>query len=63
MNFADFVSDGGPFLFFGLINHIGMIDALHRTVGRNTDHIQLINFPELFCFRDRGTGHPGQLVV
>ena len=40
-----------------------MCDSLKHPVGRNRDHIELINLVELFGFRHRGTGHPTDFVI
>ena len=59
----DFVDNGGIFLLFGLIDAVVHIDARYRLVGRDGHHIELIDVPELTCFRFGRTGHAGKLMV
>ena len=46
-----------------LVDHIRMVDAGNRPVGRNHDYRQLVDFQELVFLCLCRTGHAGQLVV
>ena len=51
------------FLAFRLINAVVHIFTSNGAVGRNHHYIQLVDIPELTCFRFRSTGHTRELVV
>ncbi len=49
--------DGGP------IDLVVVVDADHRHVGRHLDHFEVVDVRELVGFRQRRTGHAGELLV
>ena len=49
--------------FFGPVHEVGVLDPAHRLVRRDNQHIQVVDFAELGCFRFRRAGHAGQLLV
>ena len=40
-----------------------MRDPLQRAIGRNSDHVELVDFVEFFGFGHRGTGHAADFLV
>ena len=48
---------------FRAIDHVGLIVADDRLVGRHHDHFQVVDRLELFFLGLGRTGHAGQLVV
>ena len=59
----NFVDNGCIFLARCLIQAVVHILALHRSVRRNLNHIELVDIPELSCFGRGCTGHTGQLMI
>ena len=56
--------DNGPVLArLGLVHHVRMVHPDHRLVGGNLHHIQLVNGGKFLFFRQRRTGHAGELVI
>ena len=53
---ADFLDHGVELFVLGLVNDVVIVDADHRLVGRNHDHVEIVDFLEL----DRlGVGRAG----
>src|SRR5690242_7704002 len=46
-----------------LVDHVGLVVADHRLVGRDRDHAELVDRVELVGLGDGRTRHAGQLVV
>ena len=46
-----------------LVDEVGLVDALHRPVGRDRDHAELVGAHELGGLGLGRTGHAGQLLV
>src|SRR3989442_1688010 len=47
----------------GLVDHIGAVVADHVPMGRDRDHVELVDLVELLSLGQRGAGHAGQLLV
>ncbi|OAV68117.1 hypothetical protein Barb4_02199 [Bacteroidales bacterium Barb4] len=60
---TDFINDGTVFLPLRLIDAVVHILAGNGAVGRDYDHVQLVDVPKFAGFRLRRTGHAGQLVI
>ena len=60
---ADFLDHGVELLVFGFVNDVVIVDADHRLIGRNHDHLEAVNFLELDRFRVGRAGHARQLLV
>ena len=45
--FCDLVNDRIEFCFLSFLNNVVVIVPLNRTVGRDLNDVQLVNFPEL----------------
>ena len=63
MDLDHFLHGRLPFFLFGLIDHVGVVDAAHGLVRRNGDNFELIYLPKLIGFRLGRAGHAGQLLV
>ena len=59
----DFFNDGTIFFALRLVNAVVHVDALHRPVGGDFHHVELVDIPELAGFRDGRTRHARQFVV
>ena len=60
----DFFGQRLELVFFGQVDQVGMFDPLqHLAVGRNRDHVEFVDLPELVRFGHRRTGHPGEFLV
>ncbi len=57
------VDHGREFFALGTIDHVGMLFADQRTVGRDHHDVQVVNFGKLRSFRLRRPGHAGQFLV
>ena len=55
--------DGVVFAFFVLVDHVRVIYADHRHVGRDLHDVQLVDLAELVLFGLRRAGHTGELGV
>ena len=51
------------FFVDGTVDLVVMVDTLDRQIGRNVEHVELVDVHELGGFRHRGAGHAGKLVV
>ena len=61
--FRDRLGDGLELVGGVLEELVVLVDALHRHVGRNLDHIHLVDVPEFGRFGRRRTGHAGQFGI
>ena len=59
----DVGDDGFVFLFRGPIDLVVDIDALDFAVGRDFNHVELVDIAEFGGFRGGGAGHAGELVI
>ncbi len=59
----DLGDDGVPFLAFGAIDEIGILDAGERPVRRNDDDVEIVDLGELFGLGVGRAGHAGELLV
>ena len=59
----DLVGQGVELVLFGQINLVRVLDPLHAAVGRDRDHVELVDLPELVRLGHRGAGHPGELGI
>ena len=59
----DLFNDSTIFLAIGLIDAVIHIVADNRLVGRNLDHIELVDIPELTGLSAGGTSHTGKLMI
>ena len=61
--FLNLIDDGGVLCLLCLINKVILIVSDDRTVGRDDNHIQLVDGPELAGLCLGRTSHTGKLVV
>ncbi|MPM75686.1 hypothetical protein SDC9_122680 [bioreactor metagenome] len=59
----DVADDSPEFALQGWIQQIRIVMTDDRSVCRNRNDVHVIDFPELFFFRFRCTGHTGQFFV
>ncbi len=59
----NFIGRREVLFFLRAINHVGMLDAEQRLVGRNDHDLELVDLVELGSFRFSRTRHAGQLLV
>ena len=59
----NFFNDGTIFLALRLVDAVVHVHALHRAVGGDFHHVELVDIPELAGFRDGRTRHARQFVV
>ena len=52
-----------PLLTLRAVDHVGMIDSLHAAVGRDRDHVELVDLPELGRLGHGGARHAADLPV
>ena len=57
------VDNGAELARLGLVNHVGVIHALHRLVGGDLHDIQGVDGAELLLLGHGGAGHAGELAV
>ncbi len=60
---GDVVGDGVVLRLLGPVDEVGLVDALHRLVGRDRDHAELVDLVELRGLGHGRTGHAGELLV
>ena len=57
------VGHGDPLLPLGAVDDVGMVEPLHAAVGRDGDHVELVDLPELVRLGHGGAGHAAHLLV
>ena len=60
---GDVVGDGLVLRLLGAVDEVDVVDALHRPVGRDRHHAELVDLVELGGLGHGRTGHAGELVV
>ena len=58
----DLLDDRPPLLGFGAVDGVRRVVTQHRHVGRDRDHVQLVDLVELSSLGERRAGHAGQLL-
>src|SRR5262249_29200988 len=61
--FLDLVDNRFVLLFLGAIDAIFVVDANHRTIGRDAHHVELIDLAEFLGFGLGGAGHAAEGFV
>ena len=59
----DLVGHRDPLLPLCPVDHVGMVDPLEAPVGRDRDHIELVDLPELVGLGHGRAGHAAELFV
>ncbi len=59
----DLGDDGAQFLFGGAIDLVILVEAAHRSVGRNFDHVEIVDFGEFIGLGRGRAGHAGELFI
>ena len=59
----DLTHDGAPLAVLGLVDLVVVVLALHHAVGRDLDHLQLVDLHELGGLGQGRAGHARQLLV
>ena len=59
----DLVDDGVPLLAVGAVDHVRRVDADEDAVGRDGDHVELVDLVELVRLGHGGAGHARELLV
>jgi hypothetical protein len=59
----DLVGKGGEFLALRAVDDVLELFALHRTVGRYADDVELVDLPELAGLGEGRTRHPRDLLI
>ena len=59
----DLLHHGGEFLALALVDHVGVVDALHGLVGRHDHHVELVDLLELDRLGVGRARHAGELGV
>src|SRR6267143_1328971 len=62
-DFLDLLGDRVELRLLGLVDQVRTVVADHRLVGRDHDHLELVDLVELLRLGHGGTGHPRQLFV
>ena len=63
MLLGDVLGDGLVLRLLGAVDEVGLVDAHHRTVGRDRDDAELVDLVELRGLGHGRAGHAGELVV
>ncbi len=63
VGFLDLLDDGVELLAAGLEDLVVLVDADVRPVGRDRQHVELVDVVELGGFGFGGAGHAGELLV
>ncbi len=61
--FLDRLDDGGELVVHILVEFVVVVDAAHRHVGRDRDHVHLVDVVEFGRLGRRRAGHPRQLRI
>lgn len=59
----DLIDDGSVFALDIFVHDIRVVLPDHRHVRGDDHNVQIVDFPELRFFRQRGSGHTGKLVI
>ena len=57
MDLLNFLRDCQELLLLVVVDEIGEVDSLHRSVGGDHDDIEVVDLLELVCLGIGGTGH------